>query len=242
MKKIKLLTISTKTTRKLTSNRKMGHCMNVVNAIENFDCTMTEKQTDCMMRLFSVYALSVKKRLERGHMRLAKENAKKGFSANGVDYEGFSDSNIACYDKVMKEEYIDLANMAYIITAERKAQNPEKELSRCMYYGMYCAWYRLMKETFGATIRKGRNGSAGTLGRRTTDNIDDYIDVSGKEDFTTETILKIDIENACKDEKDRMIITSRVNGKKQTETAKELNISQVAISKRLAKIEKAIKA
>lgn len=242
MKKMNLFPIDAKTTRKLTNDKKFRHYVNVVNTIENLDCTMSENQTDCMMKLFSVYALSVKKRLERGHMRIAKENAKKGFSVNGVNYEGFSDSNIACYDKVLKDEYIDLVNMAYIITAERKTENPEKELSRCMYYGVYCAWYRLMKETFGAQVRKGRNGNAGTLGRRTTNNIDDYIDVAGKEDFTTESILKIDIENACKDEKDRTIVNSRINGKKQTETAQELGISQVAISKRLAKIEKAIKA
>lgn len=242
MKKMNLFPIGTNATRKLTSNRKMRHCMNIVNSIENFNDSMTEKQTACMMKLFSVYALSVKKRLERGHMRLAKENTKKGFSVNGLDYAGFSDANIACYDKVMKEEAVDLVNMGYIIAVERKFENPEKDFARCMYYGIYCAWYRLMKENFGAQVRKGRNGNAGTLGRRTTDNIDDYIDVSGKEDFTAESILKIDIENACKDEKDRIIITSRIDGKKQAETAEELGISQVAISKRLAKIEKAIKA
>lgn len=242
MKKMNLFPISTKAARKLTNGRKFRHYVNVVNSIENFNDSMTEGQTDSMMKLYSIYALSVKKRLERGHLRIAKENAKKGFSVNGVDYAGFSDANIACYDKVLKEEYTDLVNMGYIIAVERKAQNPEKEFARCMYYGMYCAWYRLMKETFGAQVRKGTNGNAGTLGRRTTDNIDDYIDVAEKKDFTTESVLKIDIENACKDEKDKAIIASRINGKKQTETAKELNISQVAVCKRLAKIEKAIKA
>lgn len=242
MKQMNLFPIGTKATRKLTNGRKFRHYVNVVNSIENFNDSMTEGQTDSMMKLFSVYALSVKKRLERGHLRIAKENAKKGFSVNGVDYAGFSDSNVACYDKVMKEESVDLLNMGYIIAIERKAQNPEKEFARCMYYGIYCAWYRLMKETFGAQVRKGRNGNAGTLGRRTYDNIDDYIDVSSKEDFTDESILKIDIENACKDEKDRIIVNSRINGKKQTETAQELGVSQVAISKRLARIEEAIKA
>lgn len=151
-------------------------------------------------------------------------------------------SNVPMIDRLLQNEYNDLVSQAYIYAYAKNEKYPEYNAFQIAWYAMFESYRKLLNETIGKLQRKRVNGKEITVGRHTTESIDNDNNMimktkTEKQYNSTDYIeLKIDIENTL-DENEKSILEYRKGGYTYREIAILKNSNAMNIQRTMKKVQ-----